>query len=410
MLLTARPVHAEEAGSPSVHVVGELRLAISEAGAVQSLGPANQTNFSFTTTAFGELTIRSRASVAGAWGPTQIVAAGGGTPLAELPPGALAASRQSLAGGRLVVEQRWAAAADAAGGLLLSYALHNNGSAPLEIGGLAVSMPSNEQTGGDLAMLAATASFADPYIGGGHGHLTMTRLTGRGGVLMVLGEGATAMEAFSDQWSPLGKSCNAWAVHSAAFADVEWPDADGRWVNATSATIPAGGSFTRAFRILLAAGGVRQKSAALRAAGRPVLVAVPGYVVATDMASARLFVQPPAQASLTSAYVVNDSGNGDGARPAPCMAVGAAALPNAKGWVALPLTPTQGHCRCRVELRYSDGSYQVASYYVLPALDAHLATFGGFQASAAFYDDDTDPFGLHGKERLRAIRVKTAPE
>ena len=116
-----------------------------------------------------------------------------------------------------------------------------------------------------------------------------------------------------------------------------------------------------------------------------MLVSVPGYVVAADMTTATLFLQPPAKATLASAYVVND-GTGPGVGPGdpPCMSVGGPAAPNAKGWVVLPLTPTTPHCRCRVELRYSDGSYQVASYYVLPGLDKHLATFGAFQASTAF--------------------------
>ena len=30
---------------------------------------------------------------------------------------------------------------------------------------------------------------------------------------------------------------------------------------------------------------------------------------------------------------------------------------------------------------------------MLPALNKHLATFGAFQASTAFYDDESDPFG-----------------
>jgi len=361
-------VGAEEAGPPGVHVVGALRLAVSAGGKVLSLGPANESNFSFTTPDFGALTVRTRpAGGGGSWGAAQTATAAEGTPLGSLPAGELAASSQPL-GADLVAEQHWAAAADAAGGLLLSIKLRNNGSAPLELG-LAISMPSNEQTGGNLATLAATASFADPYIGGDHGHLTMTRLTGRGGVLMILGEAGTPLEAFADQWSPLGGAGatgkNAWVVHSRAFAEADWQSSDGGWVNATSATIPAGGTLTRAFRILLAQGGVQQKGAALRAAGRPVLAAVPGYVVATDMTTAKLFVQPPAKATLASATVVND---GQSPSATPCMAVGAPAAPNDKGWVALPLQPTTAHCRCRVELRYSDGSYQVASYYVLPAL------------------------------------------
>ena len=52
------------------------------------------------------------------------------------------------------------------------------------------------------------------------------RLTGRDGVLIILGEPGTAMEAFADQWSPLGRMENAWAVHSKAFAEVRSLETD----------------------------------------------------------------------------------------------------------------------------------------------------------------------------------------
>ena len=366
-----------------------LRLVVSPSCAVSSLGPANNSNFSFTTAQFGALTLRTRISGSTEEWLETISRAGDGTPLARLPVGELAAATLKGSTG-LVVEQHWAEASDSVGGVLLWYTLYNNSTSDMELGGLAVSMPANEQTGGNLATLAATSSFADPYIGGGHGHLTMTRLSGRDGVLMILGENGTAFEAFSDQWSPLGSSANAWSVHSKAFAESEWKDSDGSWVAPTSAKIPRGGSLRRGFRIILAEGGVRGKSSALRSAGRPVLVAVPGYVVATDMSSVSLFVQPPKHGTLTGAHVVNDA---RGAVTTLCMAVGALKPPNKDGWVAVPVTPITSHCRCHVELHYSDGSYQVASYFVLPALNAHLATFGNFQAHTAFYDDDTDPFG-----------------
>ena len=117
---------------------------------------------------------------------------------------------------------------------------------------------------------------------------------------------------------------------------------------------------------------------------------MPGYVIATDMATATLFAHLPASTTITHAIVVNDAAP---SAAQPCMSVGAIKPANTAGWIALPLTATTPHCRCRVELQYSDGSFQVASYYVLPSLDKHLATFGNFQANRAFYDDDSDPFG-----------------
>ena len=377
----------------SQHTVGPLQVDIDAAScAVTSLGPANVSNFSFTTAGFGDIMLRTRSDPSAPWGAMALGKAG--TALSPLPVGELAACSLDIdpESSSLHVEQHFAAAPGEVGGIVMSYTLTNTGAKPLEVGGFAVSMPSNEQTGGSLAKLAATASFADPYIGAGHAHLSMTRLTGEDGVLLIVGENGTAMEAFADQWSPLAaRFPNAWVAHSAAFAAVEWAHADGSWVNASSATIPAGGTLNRSFRILLAEGGVQGKAAALEQAGRPIVVSVPGYVLGIDMTSAKLFVKPPAGAQLSSAAVVNDVEQKSAT--SPCMTVGTPAAPNAKGWVECPLTPSTPYCRCRVELRYSDGSYQVVSYFVLPGLDTHLAIFGKFQSTGAYYDDETDPFG-----------------
>jgi hypothetical protein len=387
-------------------IAGALRIIVSPSGVVSSLGPANVPNFSFTTAEFGDVTLRTRtaATTAGQGGggnhkktePQWVetfVKIADASALPKLPAGELAAASMLIpseaAAAGLTLEQHWAVATDSAGGLLMWFTLQNNGTTDVEVGGFAVAMPSNEKTGGNLEDLAQTASFADPHIGGGHGYLTMTRLTGRDGVLMIVGENGTSMEAFSDQWSPLGRSSNAWSVHSKAFFDKEWSNADGSWINATGVTIPAGGSLTRDFRIALAT-DVQHKQSALEALGRPVLSAVPGYVVATDMTAAKLFVKPPQHTKLIAAAVVNDAKSAD---PKPCMSVGPIGTGNTNGWIGLPLTPLIPYCRCRVELRYSDGSYQVASYFVLPALNKHVATFGKFQATTAFYDDGSDPFG-----------------
>ena len=176
---------AQPSPQPSA-VLGALRLVVSPTCAVTSLGPKNNSNFSFTTAQFGSLTLRTRAVGSTEW-QEAITKAGDGKPLPVLLSGEMAAASFPSADS-LIVEQHWAEGSEPAGGVMLWYTLLNNGTAAVELGGFAVSMPANEQTGGNLATLAATASFADPYVGGGHGHLTMTRLTGRDGVLIILGE------------------------------------------------------------------------------------------------------------------------------------------------------------------------------------------------------------------------------
>ena len=163
------------------------------------------------------------------------------------------------------------------------------------------------------------------------------------------------------------------------------------WVNATTVTVAAGESFVRGFRLILAA-GVMQKEAALLAAGKPVVSAVPGYVIAADMEDAALLIHPPAGQSIASVASMND----DGTSP-PCFGVGAVAPAPVEGWKKVQIlgnpSPAKTHCRCRVEVTYSDGTYQAASFFMLPPLHTHMSTFSTFQRTTAFYTDDTDPFG-----------------
>ena len=135
---TAELAAAEEqpgGSGPHVHVAGGLALSVSAAGAVASLGPANQTNFSFATAGFGALTLRTRAAAAagGEWNEATFGVGKGGpkdapTPIVPLPAGEWAAAEAS-AGASLSVEQHWAPATDAIGGVRLWYTLRNNGSA-----------------------------------------------------------------------------------------------------------------------------------------------------------------------------------------------------------------------------------------------------------------------------------------
>ena len=59
----------------------------------------------------------------------------------------------------------------------------------------------------------------------------------------------------------------------------------------------------------------------------------------------------------------------------------------------MPLLPLVPHCRCRIELHYSDGTFQTVSFFVLPPLNTLMARYGRHAATTAFYTDSSDPFG-----------------
>ena len=121
---------------------------------------------------------------------------------------------------------------------------------------------------------------------------------------------------------------------------------------------------------------MRSKDAALARAGNAVVHGIPGYVLGTDMRTAKLMVQPPHGASLLSAG--SDS---------PSLTVGKVVPGTGTGgkWATVPLQATADD-RVRLTLRFSDGSEQVVNYRTLPPLDAHVDRYGKFQSETAFFD------------------------
>ncbi len=70
------------------------------------------------------------------------------------------------------------------------------------------------------------------------------------------------------------------------------------WNPPTSGTLAAGETRDHAIRLTIAAAGPRTRKYALTKARRSVLHAVPGYVLAPDMTTAKLFVTPPEGVTL----------------------------------------------------------------------------------------------------------------
>lgn len=118
-------------------------------------------------------------------------------------------------------------------------------------------------------------------------------------------------------------------------------------------------------RVSATSGGPRDRDAALAAAGEPVLRAVPGYTLATDMETARLIVVSlPAGAHVVGATSSNNDVLGVGniavAAESTAGALGAAAA-------SVYLNP-MARGRARITVQYSDGSESVGHYQVLPPL------------------------------------------
>ena len=206
------------------------------------------------------------------------------------------------------------------GRLKLRFELRNRTAQPVEIGGLGIPMVfNNVLTGRSLDQAHAACVFYDPYVGVDAGYLQVTRLTGRGSVLLVVPEGRTPFEAYNpilnpprsapssaaatstaDDAAPLFTDGTAraqtfegffdWMVHTRAFAENEWRRVT-PWNPATSVTLAPGGSVTYGLAFLLA-DSIRDIEPTLAREYRPVAVGVPGYVLPMDVRG-RLYLRSP---------------------------------------------------------------------------------------------------------------------
>lgn len=125
----------------------------------------------------------------------------------------------------------------------------------------------------------------DPSIIGASGWVSVTRMTGKGTVLMVAPEGTAGVQAWRLMREASGGRVYELMSHSKAYAEKEW-ESSKPWVVPTAAEVAPGASLTISYRFFLAP-SVRDKEDALAAAGLAVLQAVPGYTIATDMANGR---------------------------------------------------------------------------------------------------------------------------
>ena len=388
------------------YTVGPFRLALrSDTQTLARLSPAAEPGFSFVPTGreaeragdgynhVGDIHLRVRAP-GGAWRDLDSAAAR--RPIRALPAAktVIAAADITACLGTdspLSVERRWV---DEHGQLALRFTLRNVSATPVEIGVLGLPMVfDNIITDRTLDQAHAQASFTDPYIGRDAGYLQVTRLNGKGPALLVLPERGTPLEAyvpllgpherdgassFADK-SPRGQTSEGfydWTVLSAGYVEREWKKGGEPWNAPTARTLAPGETLTVGVR-LTPAPTIRGIEATLAAAGRPVAVGIPGYVVPTDM-TATLFVKAPTPIARIDSW--------------PAGAITATRAGTVKGWTRLSIRGAQWG-RARLTLTYADGQAQTVSYVVTKPLDQTMADLGRFATTRQWYEGKGDPFG-----------------
>ncbi|HET9984392.1 MAG TPA: DUF5695 domain-containing protein [Longimicrobiales bacterium] len=373
----------------------ELRLELVRASqTAAALRPRDSLAFDFTPGDWlerraanghyhlGDLNLRLRTAASGEWRNYSTAAAR--RPVTPLPAAAPVLAAADLAPTLpadipLRVRRSWEVRD---GHLALRFELRNPGRTPVEVGALGIPMVfDNILTGRSLEQAHAVASFHDPYIGEDAGYVQVTRLSGQGPVLLVVPLGRTPLEA----WRPLldertrrnntFEGFYEWMPRSLAYAEKEWREAQ-PWNRPTADTIAPGE--TRSYGVtFLVAPAIRGIEATLLAAGRPVAVGVPGYVIPTDL-EAKLFLKH------------GRAVRGIAVEPAGALTVTPAGSTPA-GWRAYAVRG-RAWGRARVTVTYADGSRQTIHYKVIKPAAQVVDDLGRFLTTEQWFERPADPF------------------
>jgi len=267
--------------------------------------------------------------------------------------------------------------------LVLRFELLNTSANPIEVGALGIPLIFNNiLTDRSLEEAHAVASFSDPYIGRDAGYVQVTRLNGRGPALVVVPYGDTPLEAYN----PLLRDRTRrgitfegfyeWLARSKAYADSEWRDAP-PWNRPTSDTLSPGETRSYGVRFLLSP-SIREIESTLLAAGRPVAIGVPGYVLPMDV-DAQLFLK--ASAAVASLSV----------EPAGALSARFTGTTE-HGWREYRLRGRRWG-RARLTVTYVDRTRQTIHYKVIKPEVEVVANLGHFLTTEQWFEQPDDPFG-----------------
>ncbi len=343
----------------------------------------------------GDITLRLRSGDSGAWSNYSTAAVR--APVRALPAdkGALAVADLSPtlpADIPIQITRIWAVED---GKLILRFTLKNKSRNRVQIGALGIPMIFNNVLNDrTLDQAHAVCSFYDPYIGEDAGYLQVTRLSGHGPALLVVPDGKTPFEAYNpilDRKGTWGappvftdltrrgitfEGFYEWMVHSRAYAENEWKDAQ-PWNVPTILPLAPGESKTYGLKFLIS-DSIRNIETTLSENRRPVAVGVPGYVLPQDI-EGRLFLKYSKPVSSIKI------------EPASALDVHADSTGPAGKWRSYTV---QGKIwgRSRLTVTYSDGTVQTIHYFVIKPEAQTVSDLGHFLTTRQWFTDASDPF------------------
>jgi Family of unknown function (DUF5695) len=279
------------------------------------------------------------------------------------------------------------------GKLFLLFTLKNKSAELVEIGALGIPMIFNNVLNDrSLDDAHAKCSFYDPYLGEDAGYLQVTRLSGKGPVLLVVPKGNTPFEAYNpilDHPNPWGakpiftdptprsitfEGFYEWMTHSQAYAENEWKGVQ-EWNPPTSLTLKPGESRTYGVKFALS-DSIRNIERTLAENHRPVAIGIPGYILPTDI-KAKLFLK---YTKAVKSVAVEPEG---------ALSITKTAL--AEGWAAYDVKGKQWG-RSRLTVTYDDGLVQTIHYFVIKPESQVIADLGRFLTTKQWFVDQNDPF------------------
>lgn len=268
------------------------------------------------------------------------------------------------------------------GQLVLRFQIKNKSERAVEIGALGIPMIfDNILEGRTLEQTHAKNVFYDPYIGNDAGYLQVTRLSGQAPSLLVIPVKNTSFEAYNplnDDNTPRGIAFEGfyeWMVHSKAFAENEWKNAN-PWNIPTSAVINPGETKNYALQLVVS-GSAKDTEQRLIQLHKPVAISVPGYVLPKNV-TGKLFLKYPKEVRTISVF--------------PDKAIETKALPSTKnGWKAYQLKGmTWG--RARLSVTYQDGLTQTISYKIIESEEDVVDSYGHFLTTKQWFSDPDSIF------------------
>ncbi|GAA5520395.1 DUF5695 domain-containing protein [Aliifodinibius salicampi] len=270
------------------------------------------------------------------------------------------------------------------GNLVLRFELENTGNEAVEVGGLGIPMVFNNILHErDLEEAHAKCSFYDPYIGQDAGYLQVTRLNGQGPALIVAPDKnkSTSFESYkplladSTQKGITFEGFHEWMVHTEAYEQNEWKDAD-NWNETTSAVIVPGESRSYGIKFLLS-DTIRDIEETLVENEHPVAKGMPGYVLPQDQ-EGQLFLKYTQDIASVSVepeglLQINRSGT------------------TQNGWNRIKINGEEWG-RARLTVTYQDGVKQSVHYKVIKPESEVVDDMGDFLTTEQWFDEQNDPF------------------